>query len=99
MPRRNHPKRPISADDDRPLGGGTGWARTESATDGDWQVRNVAGTQTTKHYRCPGCDHQIQPGTPHLVAWPTTDYGSVEERRHWHLACWTSRTRRPRHGY
>ncbi|PRY34356.1 hypothetical protein [Umezawaea tangerina] len=96
MPRRNHPKRPSSdgGDDSRPLGGGVGWARSESAPDGEWLVRNVPGAQTTKFYRCPGCDHEIRPGTPHVVAWPAADYGSVEERRHWHQGCWNSRGRR-----
>nr|WP_051386206.1 hypothetical protein [Actinokineospora inagensis] len=68
--------------------------RLESAADGDWQVRHIPGAQATKVYRCPGCDHEIQPGTPHVVAWPAQDYGSVEERRHWHKNCWARR--RPR---
>ncbi|WP_308258243.1 hypothetical protein [Saccharothrix obliqua] len=90
MPRRNRPKRP---DEPRPVGGHA-WARAENAPDGDWMVRNISGTATTKTYRCPGCDHEIKPGTPHVVAWPAADHGSVEDRRHWHQGCWTSRTRR-----
>ena len=61
---------------------------------GEWLVRTVSGNATTKTYRCPGCDHEIRPGTPHVVAWPAADYGSVEDRRHWHQGCWSSRTRR-----
>jgi hypothetical protein len=36
-------------------------------------------------YRCPGCDHEIRPGTSHLVVMPE---GSVDDRRHWHTPCW-----------
>ncbi|MFD5827290.1 MULTISPECIES: hypothetical protein [unclassified Lentzea] len=90
MPRRNSPK----PEDPRPLGGGVGWARTESGPDGDWLVRAISGAQAQKTYRCPGCDHEIRPGTPHVVAWPAEETGSVEERRHWHQGCWDSRGRR-----
>jgi hypothetical protein len=68
--------------------------RTEAGPDGEWNVRAVSGAQTTKTYRCPGCDHEIRPGTPHVVAWPASDHGSVEDRRHWHRACWDARLRR-----
>ncbi|WP_189256361.1 hypothetical protein [Lentzea flava] len=90
MPRRNAPKN----EDPRPLGGGVGWARAESGPDGDWLVRAISGAQAQKTYRCPGCDHEIRPGTPHVVAWPAQESGSVEERRHWHQGCWDSRGRR-----
>jgi hypothetical protein len=72
---------------------GFGASRTESWSDGDWQVRQVPGSQTTKTYRCPGCDHEIQPGTPHVVAW-SADEGGADERRHWHSGCWAARQRR-----
>jgi hypothetical protein len=77
--------------------------RTESWPDGDWVVRPVPGATALKAYRCPGCDQEIRPGTPHLVTWPVD--GSVlgqglGERRHWHRACWERRMhrhlRRPR---
>lgn len=71
-----------------------GWARTESGPDGDWLVRAISGAQAQKTYRCPGCDHEIRPGVAHVVAWPARETGSVEERRHWHQACWNSRGRR-----
>ncbi len=90
MPRRNAPKN----EDPRPLGGGVGWARAESGPDGEWLVRAISGAQAQKTYRCPGCDHEIRPGTPHVVAWPAEEIGSVEERRHWHQGCWDSRGRR-----
>jgi hypothetical protein len=53
--------------------------------DGDWAVRRMTGAATTKVYRCPGCDHEIVLGTPHIVAWPSD---RVEDRRHWHTPCW-----------
>ncbi|SEE16818.1 hypothetical protein SAMN04489729_6558 [Amycolatopsis lurida] len=90
VPRRNRPERGGRPD----LGASTGWARSESAADGDWLVRTVPGAQATKDYRCPGCDHEIRQGTPHVVAWPADDTGGVADRRHWHKACWGARTRR-----
>jgi hypothetical protein len=76
-------------------------------TDG-WVVRHVTGSATKRSYRCPGCDHEIRPATPHVVAWP--DLGGVDDdvnrdgrdgedagladRRHWHTACWNARGRR-----
>lgn len=55
-----------------------------AATDG-WQVRVVQPYQALKQYRCPGCDHEIQPRTLHVVAWPD---GAADDRRHWHRPCW-----------
>jgi len=57
-------------------------------------ARRVTGSASTKAYRCPGCDQEIRPATPHVVAWPVADLGN---RRHWHAPCWDSRAaRRPR---
>jgi hypothetical protein len=71
--------------------------RVESWPDGDWVVHRVTGTGTAKSYRCPGCDQEIVPGVPHVVAWRAdglpTGVG-VAERRHWHAACWEYRLRR-----
>ncbi|WP_312860878.1 hypothetical protein [Amycolatopsis endophytica] len=92
MPRRNRPDRGRPGADR--TGAAAGWAHAESGTDGDWLVRSVPGSQATKVYRCPGCDHEIQPGVPHVVAWPADELGSVSDRRHWHRACWQARTRR-----
>lgn len=77
----------------RPLGSGHGTSATKS--DGRWIVRSVAGAAAVKSYRCPGCSQLIPPGTPHVVVWPAvpsllSDSG-VEERRHWHTACWQRR--------
>jgi hypothetical protein len=67
--------------------------RHETGPDGDWVVRAVPGGATEKTYRCPGCDQEIRPGTPHLVAWPAYTPG-LAERRHWHSPCWEGRLRR-----
>ena len=90
MPRQNRHRR----EPPRPLSGALGVQRTESGADGDWIVRPVTATQTTKTYRCPGCDHEIRPGTAHVVAWPADELGTVADRRHWHTACWSARGRR-----
>ncbi|MFC4493794.1 ATP/GTP-binding protein [Streptomyces ovatisporus] len=96
-PRRNRPRggAPRSS---ASAGGGRddapglryGLERTEEWRGEDWAVRHVAGT-TGKRYRCPGCDQEI-PAVPHVVAWPRT--GDVDDRRHWHKACWNARDRR-----
>jgi hypothetical protein len=67
---------------------------TEEHADGEWVVRRVTGAGATKTYRCPGCDQEIRPATPHVVAFPADDYGNVEDRRHWHTPCWQARGRR-----
>ena len=81
----------------RPLLGG-GHAADEVKADGRWVVRTVSGSAATKEYRCPGCDHPIPAGTPHLVCWPaerSRDWAApigVGERRHWHTSCWRRRS-------
>ena len=91
----------------RPAGGAPLSRRpdpVEEATDGDWVVRQLTGAATGKAYRCPGCDQEIRPGTPHVVTWPAhprdsdlepwdTD-SAADLRRHWHTACWRARDRR-----
>lgn len=97
MPRHNHRtrgNRKSGPADDEQRGFGATFPRAESASDGEWLVRNVPGAQATKTYRCPGCDHEIRPGVPHVVAWPALDHGSVQDRRHWHTGCWSARDRR-----
>ncbi|HVE64817.1 MAG TPA: hypothetical protein VNB94_13580 [Mycobacteriales bacterium] len=60
----------------------------------DYVERRVTGAASTKAYRCPGCDQEIRPATPHVVAWPVAD---LADRRHWHSVCWGRRSsRRPR---
>ncbi|MFF7901322.1 ATP/GTP-binding protein [Streptomyces sp. NPDC088817] len=81
-----------SAEDD---GGGRygGWQSTESWRGEDFSVRHVAGSAADgKTYRCPGCDQLIPSGVPHVVAWP--QHAGVDDRRHWHKACWNAKDRR-----
>ncbi len=110
-PRRNRPKgaassgrRASAGEDDRSDRYG-GWQSTESWRGEEWSVRHVAGASAVgKTYRCPGCDQEIRPGTPHVVTWPAYprdsdlepwDTGSAADlRRHWHTACWRARDRR-----
>ncbi|MFJ8665201.1 ATP/GTP-binding protein [Streptomyces sp. NPDC093600] len=93
-PRRNRPhggEKPDrrGAETDR-YGGAQ---RSESWQGEEWFVRPVAGASAPgKRYRCPGCDQEIPGGAPHVVAWP--EYGGVEDRRHWHKACWNAKDRR-----
>lgn len=91
-PRRNEARgghRPPPRDVEKSFG----HQRIESAPDGDWIVRSVTGAGSAKTYRCPGCDQEIRPGVPHVVAWPA-DGGGLDDRRHWHTPCWNARSRR-----
>jgi hypothetical protein len=73
----------------------TEWAGSSQKSDGNWITRSVDADHATKTYRCPGCNQEIKPGTPHIVVWPhTPPIGStsgVEHRRHWHTGCWNAR--------
>ncbi|WP_225849899.1 ATP/GTP-binding protein [Streptomyces sp. HPF1205] len=97
-PRRNRPGGPrrataaAAAGEERGLVPGGG-AREEWQGE-DWVVRPVAGSASTKHYRCPGCDQEIPPGVAHVVAW--REYDGLDDRRHWHRACWQAKDRRTR---
>ncbi|WP_460355973.1 hypothetical protein [Mycobacterium sp. ZZG] len=69
--------------------------RIEAGSDGyDYEVRTVPGARAAKAYRCPGCDHEIRPGTAHVVVWPVDDPEGMDDRRHWHTSCWTHRATR-----
>ncbi|CAN3130096.1 hypothetical protein ACNUDN_19395 [Mycobacterium sp. smrl_JER01] len=69
--------------------------RIEVGADGDdYEVRQVSAARATKVYRCPGCDHEIRPGTAHLVVWPAHGPSGVDDRRHWHTSCWSHRATR-----
>ena len=92
--RRQRAARPSASDG---LGSTGAYETVEAWPDGDWSVRRLTGSASTKPYRCPGCQQLIPPATPHLVAWPvegTVLAGGPEERRHWHTACWRARDRR-----
>ncbi len=88
MPRRNKPKGTKKTEspeiDSARL---FGLERVEEWSDGDWVIRRVTGSAATKPYRCPGCDQEIRPATPHTVAYVS---GNLEDRRHWHTACWNT---------
>jgi hypothetical protein len=87
-PRRNRPNKPERAQEREPGFGGS----TEEWHGEDWVVRPIAGSASGKSYRCPGCDQEIVPGVAHVVAW--REYDGVDDRRHWHRACWNARDRR-----
>ncbi|MFY9921762.1 MAG: hypothetical protein WAL26_25740 [Mycobacterium sp.] len=83
--RRQPPRAPLPAS-----------RRVETGPDGyDYEVRPIAASRATKTYRCPGCDHEIRPGTAHLVVWQIElGENAVEDRRHWHTPCWQHRATR-----
>ncbi|HEY3003539.1 MAG TPA: hypothetical protein VGJ44_14430 [Kribbellaceae bacterium] len=97
MSPRRKPSKHVRTVPDRPLNGGH--QRAETKADGAWLVRRVTGSATAKSYRCPGCDQQIPPVTPHVVAWPEDPSllsalaggAALDERRHWHTGCWRRR--------
>jgi hypothetical protein len=60
-------------------------------SDDDVEVRVVHPFEATKTYVCPGCGHDITPGTGHLVAVPSE---APDLRRHWHRPCWSARGHR-----
>ena len=74
--------------------------RTELFRGEEYVVRRVTGSAATKPYTCPGCRQTIRPATPHVVAWPVVptsfgrDASGLDERRHWHTACWRAREQR-----
>ncbi|MGZ4516620.1 MAG: ATP/GTP-binding protein [Mycobacteriaceae bacterium] len=94
MPRRNHQQRRRGRAGTPATPVGSALARVESGADGEWSVRAVSGPQAAKTYRCPGCDHPIDVGVPHVVAWRNDDLRGAEDRRHWHNGCWAGRQRR-----
>jgi hypothetical protein len=67
--------------------------RVEQWRGEDFTVRTVTGATAVKAYRCPGCDHLVPIGVPHVVVWPTDDL-DAGDRRHWHTACWAAREHR-----
>jgi len=96
MPRANRRRRDeVPIDPVRALAGAT---RRDAYAGGEWFVRHVAGTAAPRAYRCPGCQQEVAPGIPHVVAWPAEGVGGVGDRRHWHSGCWANRERRPPRG-
>jgi len=74
-----------------------GSRKVESGPGGEWVTQQIAGAESGKTYRCPGCDQIIASSIAHIVAWEyfggNLDEG-VETRRHWHKACWANRMNR-----
>ncbi|MGA4851373.1 ATP/GTP-binding protein [Streptomyces sp. G5(2025)] len=95
-PRRNRPKgvgEPRASADAEPPGRYGGFQNAETWQGEQWSVRHVAGASSQgKRYRCPGCDQEIPSALAHVVAWP--EHSGVDERRHWHKACWNAKDRR-----
>lgn len=98
MPRKNNRRAEATELDPERIRRGASWV--VSGPDGSWFVRSITAAAAVKLYRCPGCDHEISPGVPHVVVWPADDReqawgaGRVEDRRHWHTPCWNARARR-----
>ncbi|HEV7168218.1 MAG TPA: ATP/GTP-binding protein [Micrococcaceae bacterium] len=78
----------------------SGFARRESAPDGEWMVRPITARNAAKVYTCPGCHQPVQQGVAHLVVWQEDSlFGSetaMRDRRHWHSNCWQTRSFRYR---
>ena len=55
------------------------------------EIQRVQPYEAVKTYVCPGCNHDIERGTGHLVVVPTE---APDLRRHWHHPCWQNRDRR-----
>lgn len=72
-------------------------SRRETGPLGDtaswYLVVTVPPARADKVYRCPGCDHTVDRGIGHVVAWPEDDE-TGDWRRHWHSGCWDARARR-----
>lgn len=66
---------------------GPSWARVEG-------FRVLQSVNREKEYICPYCQGRVTRGTPHLVVIPS---GRMEDRRHYHTACWAKQAglRRP----
>jgi hypothetical protein len=92
-PRRNKPGRRAAAPTSSEEGLSTAGVQTVEVDRAgeEWIVRRITGSTSTKTYRCPGCDQEIRPATPHVVAWPSL---ALDQRRHWHTPCWNARDRR-----
>src|SRR2546421_10927496 len=98
-PRRTRPARRsasnVAPDEDGDVGLAGGFELVEVDARGEeWIVRRLTGVSSTKTYRCPGCDQEIRPTTPHVLVWPADHPAGPDERRHWHSACWRARDRR-----
>jgi hypothetical protein len=64
----------------------SGFARRESAPDGEWMVRSMTAGRAEKAYICPGCSTAVLPGIAHVVVWQDDHLfgpaAGIAERRH-----------------
>jgi hypothetical protein len=64
--------------------------RVEVRDGAQWHVRPLAGS--SREYTCPACHQPVRPGTGHVLVWPVVkallSAEAIDERRHWHTACW-----------
>ena len=74
-----------------PTGGGSGAVAYAGQ---EWSVRTVRGNDSGRSYVCPGCQQHLPATAPHTVVWPQDAMQGVDNRRHWHTACWAARERR-----
>ena len=92
-PRQNRRRNSTDSADSAGADRYPGAEHTEDFGGVPYAVRDIRGSTSAKPYRCPGCDQQVRPGTPHVVAWPASD-PDAGDRRHWHTPCWAARHRR-----
>lgn len=69
----------------------------------DYEVRRTSGARADagdgRSYTCPACHRPVPAASGHVVAWPVEasllgaigGAAGVDERRHWHTACWGAR--------
>lgn len=98
MPRRNRPRRGGGAAGPDLSGLTDRGVRREPYAGRTWVVRAVRGNDSGRSYVCPGCQVRLPASVAHEVVWPDDGLGGVEDRRHWHTACWSARFRRPPRG-
>jgi hypothetical protein len=95
MPRRRPQRRPDASGAASSAAVSGAAEAIESWQGQEYRVRRLTGSGTAKSYRCPRCEHEIRPATPHVVVWPVEGSWRVadpaDERRHWHTGCWRSR--------
>lgn len=88
---RRSTKRPYQAEHrELNMNVATGGRRVLERRGEDWTVQNIRTAEKT--YICPGCNHDIVPGTSHVVAWANDSLfgkdAALAARRHWHSRCW-----------
>ncbi|GAA1893026.1 hypothetical protein [Lapillicoccus jejuensis] len=95
MPRANRRRRDDAPLDTSRIGGVTSTERYAGTLFTVRRVSGATGASAERAYLCPGCQQDVLPGTPHVVAWPAEGVGGLGDRRHWHSGCWQRRDARP----